>query len=181
MTDNSYTNLAKDKHTLRRKYLLRDKYRRKVFNNDYHCPCALCTRSRKNTNHITTPVTAWLYDPHIARSKVWYGQPLRNSKKAKRQDDSKGSMKGKVIITTSPNLLFFAKKDCKTIDYPLFQTYKNNSYKNPFDESKPVCVVCYSNNSGAGRRIFKTCIHGNQLCYSCAKRCDRCPICRSPK
>ena len=106
------------------------------------------------------------------------------SRKQKRLADNKGKNKGKSGWYGGESNMnsYIARVDCYNHDHDFFlvNNYKNNSPKEP-DPNKPICVVCYVNNSGRGKFFFKKCQHGNDLCGACAKQLFSCPVCRSER
>lgn len=104
------------------------------------------------------------------------------TKKKKRQQTQNGKNKGKSMIS-SKVITFHAHVECKREgDFPLIIEYKDNSPKEIIpDPNKPICVVCYHHNSGSGRKIFKACKHGSDMCWSCARQLITCPVCRGPR
>lgn len=131
-------------------------------------------------------------DKYFWSSRDWkYDGPA--SSKMKHKGKNKGINKGnqcglyiggfRNVTTLSHQTYFDAIQDIRGYsDFQLVYYYKDNSPKEIIvDESKPMCVVCYSKNSGSGRKIFKACNHGNELCFSCACQLVICPICRGPR
>jgi hypothetical protein len=96
---------------------------------------------------------------------------------------NKGFNKGKTgLLSVNNNVYrsYFAKKDCVNDEIELVHKYKDNSPKEP-NPDKPICVVCYYNNCGMGRYIFKKCRHGRDLCGTCARQLITCPVCRADR
>ena len=94
----------------------------------------------------------------------------------------KGVNKGKTWGNSKHYNIYYAKQMIVVPDRQIDIKYKDNTQKEyVLDESKPICVVCYTHNSGRGKFIYKLCSHGKQLCLTCAKMCNKCPICRASK
>ena len=94
----------------------------------------------------------------------------------------KGINKGKTWGNSKHYNIHYAKQMIVVPDRQIDIKYKDNRTKEyVLDETKPVCVVCYTHNAGRGKFVYKLCSHGKQLCMTCAKICNRCPICRSVK
>jgi hypothetical protein len=108
---------------------------------------------------------------------------LYSSSKFKKLAANQGKNKGKqsYYMTRSANLpKWNASKDCSEYDFSMVIKYKDNSPTKP-DESLPVCQICYDNNSGKGKYIFKKCDHGKVMCSLCARRVFTCPFCRAER
>jgi hypothetical protein len=59
----------------------------------------------------------------------------------------------------------------------------NLKKKKPFEKQEPKnpCVICMVNPSGRGRKFYKKCNHGSQICSVCIRHetlRKKCPVCR---
>ena len=146
-------------------------------------PC--CPESNKYVDAFKESVRFdYRHEPMSGDCSFSQGNKKKNGKK-------KGTTKGKSYACIggglnkyNPNTSnkVYALKDCITLDFPSFPVYKDNSRKPLIpDPSKSICVVCFYHNSGSGKKVFKACRHGSDLCYHCSRLLFTCPICRSPR
>tara|TARA_B110001469_G_C9566059_1_gene280734 strand:- start:186 stop:710 length:525 start_codon:yes stop_codon:yes gene_type:complete len=97
------------------------------------------------------------------------------------------SKKGKNKKTNLYNILplcskqpYEGKNEIKHHEFSINIKYKNNSRK-PTNPELPICLICCHNNAGRGKYIFKNCIHGKEMCLSCASSLFNCPFCRQQR
>jgi len=154
-----------------------------------------------NTKNLLEPNVKGLFlelgNKKINNGEKKYDKPYKyclyfgnQSNKKIKLYQNKGKNKGKsgrggASIGRNTNVYssYFAKKDCVNDEIILVHKYKDNSPKEPGepDPTKPICVVCYYNNCGKGRYIFKKCRHGRDLCGTCARQLITCPVCRADR
>ena len=165
---------GKDRH----ESMLKDKQKRKAYkqmqdvNND-----SPYLRSKKKYDVPSSVMLKHCYRLHCSAFKKFFWEELAFVCM------DKGVNKGKMWGNSKDYYnIHYAKQMIVVPDREIDIKYKDNTQKEyVLDESKPICVVCYTHNSGRGKFIYKLCSHGKQLCLTCAKMCDRCPICRASK
>ena len=161
---------------------IRDNNIRRNYFENYHIRSKNRRISRKDCDHYPKredPQTDKRLYCYVETDPLFIG--LRG--RAKRIARKKGKNKKTNTYHTPPRCSkdpYEGRNESKHHEFSVNIKYKNNSHKPPNPDLQ-VCLICYHNNAGRGKHIFKNCVHGKEMCLSCAKTQFSCPFCRQPR
>ena len=161
---------------------IRDNNIRRNYFENYHIRSKNTRISRKDCDHYPKredPQTDKRLYCYVETDPLFIG--LRG--RAKRIARKKGKNKKMNTYNVRPRCSkepYEGRNESKHHEFSVNTEYKNNSPKPP-NPDLPICLICYHNNAGRGKNIFKNCSHGKEMCLSCAKTQFSCPFCRQPR